>query len=177
MIAPQLIDQKSRILSSCRLFPAYKDLLLELTGLPRLFPHYIHPGWKMPYFDHSYEKTVDQPETTCVMVSRKTLDTIGFMDEQFPIFFNDVDWCHRFRENGWDILFYPKVKVMHKKGSSVYAHRIPMIWKSHQGFYRYFRKWHCATWGQRILNQIILFLLIITAVLRSIIHWFFNKGK
>ncbi len=44
-----------------------------------------------------------------------------------------------------------------------------MIWKSHQGFYRYFMK-YAETFGKKFLIQIIGLLLILTAVFRSLIY-------
>ena len=39
-----------------------------------------------------------------LMIPRAALDEVGLMDPQFPIFFNEVDWCWRAkREHGLQI--------------------------------------------------------------------------
>jgi len=166
LVAPQLVNAKGEILHSCRRFPTYKDVLIELTGLPRLFPSVFLSRWKMADFNHKEEKEVDQPEATCLMTHRKALDDVGFMDEQFTMFFNDVDWCRRFWLKGWKVFFFPIARIEHQKGASVYANQIPMIWKSHQGFYRYFQKYSASSF-KKIINYGLGFILIVVAAYRS----------
>jgi len=167
LVAPQILNGKGDIQPSCRRFPTYRDVLLELSGLPRLFPRRFFPRWKMHDFDHRHESEVQQPEATCLMTSRKALQDVGGLDEQFPMFFNDVDWCRRFRAKGWKIFFTPRAKIHHQKGASVFPHYLPMIWKSHQGFYRYFQKYAVSPW-QKAATQVLGFLLIFTALIRSL---------
>jgi len=166
--APQLILLDNSIQPSCRRFPKIGDVLLELTGLPRILPQYFKSDWKMDDFDHMTEMIVDQPEATCLFIRRKALEEVGLMDERFPIFFNDVDWCRRFHLKGWPILFVPTARVTHRRGTSVNTRPARMIWKSHQGFYRYFRKYNPSLL-QRCLLIIFGFLLIWTACLRILV--------
>ena len=122
----------------------------------------------MTDFDHKTLREVDQPEASCLLTSRKVVNQVGLMDEQFSMFFNDVDWCRRFNKHKWKIIFDPSAKVEHVKGASVYANKIPMIWKSHQGFYRYFNKYPELKL-QKLINPFLGLLLIVTALLRSIL--------
>jgi len=168
LVAPQLVTHHHQIQPSCRHFPRYKDVLLELTGLPRLLPSHFHLYWKMTTFDHNHQREVEQPEATCLLTHRKILVHVGLMDKRFPIFFNDVDWCRRFQEKNWRVVFYPKAKVLHIKGATIYRHKISMVWKSHQGFYRYFQKYHYSR-NEKILNQLLGLFLVITALIRSIL--------
>jgi len=166
LVAPQLVNAKGQILHSCRRFPGYRDLLLELTGLPRLFPSIFSSRWKMADFEHREEREVDQPEATCLMAQKKALKEVGFMDKQFTMFFNDVDWCRRFWLKGWKVVFLPAARIEHQKGTSVYANQIPMIWKSHQGFYRYFQKYSASSY-KKIINYGLALLLIVAAAYRT----------
>lgn len=169
LVAPQLITTEGRIQQSCRRFPSYTDLFIELTGLPRLFPQIIHPVWKMSDFDHKTERQVQQPEASCVLTFRKAVEQIKGMDRRFPIFFSDVDWCRRFYLNGFDIWFTPEAKAVHIKGGSINQDKIRMIWKSHQGFYRYFKKYSGSA-VERSLTLLAGFLLIAAAVFRSLVY-------
>jgi N-acetylglucosaminyl-diphospho-decaprenol L-rhamnosyltransferase len=166
VIAPQIVDWKGNIFPSCRRFPQIRDILLELTGLPRLFPGRYVSDWKMPDFDHRTEREVDQPEATCLLIRRAAVDSVGPMDERFPIFFNDVDWCRRFKEAGWKIFFTPAARVRHKKGTSVRQDPMRLIWKSHQGCFRYF--WKYRSRGDSLAVLALGGLLIWAGVLRSV---------
>jgi GT2 family glycosyltransferase len=166
--SPRLVDPNGNTQSSCRRFPTVWDVLFEMTGLPRLFPKRFQPRWKMPDFRHDSIRRVDQPEATCLMVRRRAFEDVGFMDERFPLFFNDVDWCRRFRLAGWDVVFLPEAVVEHARGASVRQDLVLKIWKSHQGFYRYFRKYGLS-FSEKASNLWIGLLLIITAVFRSML--------
>jgi len=176
MVAPQLLTQEGKIHPSCRRFPNVSDLLLELIGLPRLFPKKWKPRWKFPEFDHQTQQEVEQPEATCLLIRKEAIDSIGNMDEQFFLFFNDVDWCRRFWQKGWKILFIPEAKVYHIRGASVNQNQYVKIWKSHQGFYRYFQKYRKNRW-EWYRNQLLGVLLIITAVLRILFSDILERGR
>jgi GT2 family glycosyltransferase len=169
LAGPRLIQPNGRTQPSCRRFPTYKDLFVELSGMPRAFPESISPEWKMPSFDHEQSAEVEQIEATCLFMRRTAMREVGLMDERFPIFFNDVDWCVRFHRHGWKALFLPEAVVEHDRGSSIFRNRIPLIWKSHQGFYRYFKK-YAAGFLQNILIEGLGFLLIFTAMMRMILR-------
>ena len=102
-------------------------------------------------------------------MQRRLLDLIGKMDERFPLFFNDVDWCRRVQAAGGLIDFYPEAKILHRRGVSVNAQPYRKIWRSHQGFYRYFEKYNRRPW-QRAANQLIGLLLILAATIRSAVR-------
>jgi GT2 family glycosyltransferase len=50
----------------------------------------------------------------CLMFKREKYLEVGGMDEKaFPIAFNDVDLCLKFRAKGWDIIYNPHVELFH----------------------------------------------------------------
>ncbi len=71
-------------------------------------------------YDHDLTKQakLERPAFSCVLLRRECVLTVGLMDEQFPIFFNDVDYCWRWREHGWDWLYFPDWRVIHYTSSS-----------------------------------------------------------
>jgi hypothetical protein len=175
--APRLVDSSDRPQPSCRRFPTLRDVLFELTALPRLFPGRFRPAWKIQETGGSSVRDVEQPEATCFLLRRQTIDTVGFLDERFPIFFNDVDYCRRIREAGMKIAFVPGAVVRHVRGASVRQHRAAMIWKSHQGFYRYFRKYAAPGWKGPWVHALGC-LLIAAAFTRTVLRACFPEcGK
>jgi len=162
IVAPQLINSDGTIQPSCRRFPKYRDILLELSGLSYLFGS----RWKMEEFDHKTRANIDQPQGASLLFRRRLLKEVGFWDENFPMFFSDVDWCKRVKEKGYGILFEPAAKVIHHKGVGVYRNRPKMIWSSHLSFYKYFRKHR----NRPIFTELIGGILIAAAVVRSIYY-------
>ncbi len=56
---------------------------------------------------------------SCSLIPRKIIQEIGFMDERFPVFFNDGDFAMRLFRAGYRACILPHVKAVHHGGSSV----------------------------------------------------------
>jgi N-acetylglucosaminyl-diphospho-decaprenol L-rhamnosyltransferase len=62
---------------------------------------------------------VEQPAAAAIMIRRDAYESIGGFDERFyPCWYEDVDFCVRLRESGWEVYFVPKAKFIHEGGYS-----------------------------------------------------------
>ncbi len=167
IVAPQLINTEGSIQASCRAFPSFTGLLYELVGLSRIMP----PGskarsYKMLDWDHNDERQVDQPEGACLLIRKELFSQIGFFDEDFFMLFEEVDWCYRAKQAGWEIWFTPKAKVLHHLGQAIKQVKVKMILSSHRGLYRYWYKHHRHS--RQYLDAIVYGALMLLAYLRII---------
>ena len=74
----------------------------------------------------------------CLLVWRVNADQIGLLDERFPMYGEDVDFCASVRARGRSVLFTPAAEIVHLRGRSVRhapaaAERLYRI--SHLAFY------------------------------------------
>lgn len=140
----RLISPDGSTQSSLRSFPDPIPVMWEYLGFSKLFPKNKNYGaYRMTYFDYEHPGEVDQPMGTFLMISRKCLEQVGLMDIQFPIFFNEVDWCYRAkREHGWRIYYTPEVTITHYGGSSTKQVKPQMIEESHRSFIRFYEKYY-----------------------------------
>lgn len=130
-----------RVQASVRGFPTPANLLCEVSGLARLFPHSRRlGGYRMRWFSYDTASEVDQPMATFLMVRRAVIEQVGLMDEAFPLFFNDVDWCYRIKQAGWKIYFTPDVQILHHGGASTKQVRLSAIRESHRALEAFYRK-------------------------------------
>lgn len=170
IVAPKHVTPDGSTLKSCREFPTHLSLFWYMTGVAALFPRSrIFNGWKMGWFDHAESRDVDQPMGACLLTSRQDFEEIGYLDEQFSMFFNDVDWCRRYSDHGKKIRFLHEAVITHHGGHSIRKRKIRMILSSHLAFFRYFRKYY-QSFNWIIPNTIIACLLLITAVVRVFTH-------
>ncbi len=141
-LGPQLLNLDGSVQPSCRQFPDRLIMLYEFTGLSRLFPkNRMFGRWRMGYFDHLTPALVDQPMGACLMIRKDVLEKVGLLDEEnFPMFFNEVDWCLRISRAGGQLYFLPQAKVYHHHGVSTRRVKRAMIISSHQSMIRYFAK-------------------------------------
>ena len=43
---------------------------------------------------------------------------VGECDEDYFLFSEETDWCYRFREAGWEVVFFPGAECVHVRGAS-----------------------------------------------------------
>jgi hypothetical protein len=54
----------------------------------------------------------------CVLIRREVVDAIGPLDDDYFMYFEDVDYCRRARQAGWKVLYWPAAHVVHIHGGS-----------------------------------------------------------
>ena len=115
--APALYYPDGGIQISCRRFPTPSALLLEFFRIDKIGSM---RRWKLKEEEHLNKSMVLQPMSSALMVKRQCWNDVGPLDEEFPIFFNDVDWCYRLYKNtNYKIYLYPEAKAIHHEGASV----------------------------------------------------------
>jgi N-acetylglucosaminyl-diphospho-decaprenol L-rhamnosyltransferase len=64
--------------------------------------------------EHSSATQVDWV-TGAVLVARRTaVETVGFMDERYFLYWEDLDWCYRMRRTGWGVYRVPEARAIHR---------------------------------------------------------------
>ena len=75
-----------------------------------------------------------------MLVRRRALQDVGPWDEGYFLHCEDLDWCMRFQQKGWKILFVPDAPVLHHKGTCSRSRPIFVEWHKHKGMMRFYRK-------------------------------------
>ena len=122
--------------------PRWMCVLWSETLLRNLFPN---NRWVREFYmlDESFDAVmeIEQPPAACLMLRRSVIAMAGLFDEQFPIFYNDVDLCRRLRDAGHRLFLLPEAEVMHCGGAGgVGAMPDLGVADSLIGLIRYYRK-------------------------------------
>lgn len=56
---------------------------------------------------------VDWLMGSAMLVSRRAVERVGVLDDRFFMYMEDVDWCRRFWENGFRVIYYPGAAFVH----------------------------------------------------------------
>ena len=103
---------------------------------PRLFfDFHLH---KQALPDHPVE--VEAISGALMLVRREAIEDVGLWDEGYFLHCEDFDWCMRFRQKGWKILFVHDAPVVHYKGICSRSRPIFVEWHKHKGMLRFYRK-------------------------------------
>lgn len=105
---------------SChRGFPTPWSSFCYFSGLSKLFPQSrLLGGYSMSYADFTIPHEIDSCSGAFMMVRKQAGEQIGWWDEDFFWYGDDLDFCYRLKEKDWKVLFLPVVKILHYKGAS-----------------------------------------------------------
>jgi GT2 family glycosyltransferase len=89
------------------------------SGLEKIFPHSkLFGQYHQWYQDLGQIHQVDACSGAAMIVRQSAIDQVGLLDERFFMYAEDLDWCKRFREAGYNVIFHPGATVIHHKYKS-----------------------------------------------------------
>lgn len=100
-------------------FPTPWNAFTYLAGLEKLFPmSHIFGGYHQGWQDLTIPHEVDAITGAFFLTSRRVIDKVGLLDEQFFMYGEDIDWCWRIKQAGYRVMFHPAAKIIHFKKQS-----------------------------------------------------------
>jgi N-acetylglucosaminyl-diphospho-decaprenol L-rhamnosyltransferase len=120
IVGPRMVDQDEHPYPSARRFPTPFFLFCECTRLIYIFPH-SRLFAQYFYGDRQPDSAgrVDQIEGSALAISGTTLHAVGPLDERFFLFFEEVDWCKRVWEAGFEVRIVPEAVVRHYRATTM----------------------------------------------------------
>ena len=155
---PRLINLRGQVeLSFGRMISPWNEAWQKLVtlGITEQFPFFTSWLKRKTHTTHY----PDWISGACMLVRRIDGDTVGWLDERYFLYTEDVDFCAALRAVGHRILFTPDAEVVHIGGQSGsndplathYLYR-----KSHLAFYaKHHPRWHAPLrWLLRLRHQL-----------------------
>ncbi|PIP17480.1 MAG: glycosyl transferase family 2 [Parcubacteria group bacterium CG23_combo_of_CG06-09_8_20_14_all_35_9] len=114
VVGPKLINPDGSTQLSCYHFPSLLVPIYRRTPLGRLpFAKKILRWYQMMDWDHSKRRRVDWLLGACLMIRTSAIEKVGLMDERFFLYFEDIDWCRRFWQAGWEVYYIADAEMVH----------------------------------------------------------------
>jgi len=162
VVGPRLLNPDGTLQRSVRGFPTLWRLATEYFFLRKLAPgtralNAFYAGG----FDHDEVREAEVVMGACMLVRRDAIDEVGPLDEAFFLFSEETDWCYRFRQAGWDVLFFPAAECVHVRGA---AHGGRLYRENLRGHLRFLRKHDGARTAERA-RRLLLAALRLRGVL------------
>lgn len=102
-----------------RRIPRPARALVALSGLARLLPkRYRIEDYNYEDVDDRSSHEVEAVSGSFLMFRREVLETSGFLDEDFFLYGEDLDFCLRAGLAGWRVLYFPGATITHSKRAS-----------------------------------------------------------
>jgi GT2 family glycosyltransferase len=97
-------------------------------------------GQLLTFWNHGDTRTVDVINGCFWMTRRSALDQVGLLDERFFMYGEDIDWCRRFNDHGWKVVFFHEALALHYGGASSANAPVKYYLAMQHANYQYWRK-------------------------------------
>ena len=116
----RMINGKGQFLpESKRSLPTPLISFYKIFGLSALFPKSKEFGkYQLTYIDENQVSEVEVLSGAFMFLRMETLQKIGFLDEQFFMYGEDIDLSYRITQAGYKNYYFPKTSIIHYKGES-----------------------------------------------------------
>lgn len=116
-----------------RRLPSPAALAFEVLGVNRCWPgNPVNRSYRCLGLAPDDVTDIEQPPGAFLLIKREAWRKLGGFDETFrPVWFEDVDFCNRVRQEGYRILYVPGVTATHKGGQSVNQ----LGWEAREGYW------------------------------------------
>jgi GT2 family glycosyltransferase len=162
VVGPLLRNPDGTLQRSMRSFPTLWRLSTEYLGVRKLAPRsrVLNPLYAGG-FDHDTVRECDWLSGACLLVRRAATEEVGLFDEAFFMFSEETDWCYRFDQAGWTVVFTPGAEVVHV-GAATHGGRLYR--ENLRSHLRFFAKHHGPAEAERARK-----LLIVSLELRALV--------
>jgi GT2 family glycosyltransferase len=125
----RMIDGRGVFLpESKRGLPTPKVAFYKMSGLSKLFPKSKTFGsYHLGYLDERKINKVDILSGAFMMIKKEVLDKIGYLDETFFMYGEDIDLSYRIVKAGYDNYYFPDTTIIHYKGESTKKHSVNYV--------------------------------------------------
>lgn len=100
-------------------FPTPWRAFSHFSGISKLFTRsQIFSGYGLGHLDLSKTHEIEALAGAFMIVRREAGEQVGWWDEDYFWYGDDLDFCYRLKEKGWRIYFVPDFEILHYKGAS-----------------------------------------------------------
>jgi len=164
----KILNPDGSIQPSVRRFPSLMSQIFVLLKCHHFLKNFL-PIKKYFSLDFDYSKTqeVEQVMGAFFMMRRELIAEIGLFDENFFLWFEEVDFCRRAKTAGWQIYYFSEAEVIHQRAAS-FRQVLPLKnqWQFNKSLLYYFKKHH-SFFSYIVLlffQPLSLFLSFITSI-------------
>ncbi|RMD94417.1 MAG: glycosyltransferase family 2 protein [Calditrichaeota bacterium] len=142
MVGCKILNPDGSLQLACRRsFPTPWVAFTRLAGLSYLFPKSrIFGKYNLSYLPENQVSRVEAISGSFMMMRRQVLEQIGLLDEAFFLYGEDLDYCYRTSQAGWNIYYVPETQIIHFKGESSKRSRLDNLLVFYQSMALFVKK-------------------------------------
>jgi len=177
IVGCRVLNPDQTLQPTCFMFPSILNMLLSSTYLYKLFPKSKFFGReRMTWWNRNDIREVDVVTGCFMLVRQDAIKKVGSMDEQFFMYGEETDWCYRFKQAGWKILFTPCAEIIHLGGQSSKGIRVDMLIRLRISILQFMKK-HYSWLTYRIACFFVIVFFLTRLPVWICIALFSNKRR
>lgn len=99
--------------------------------------------------------TVPNVSGGCMVMTRSVVEKLGLFPENAFMYYEDLDYCKRARNNGFKVYFNPRITIIHAHGRSASKSNKANKYlieasKKYNGLFKYYAMWFVSWSGQKL---------------------------
>lgn len=137
VVTPKLILDSGELDHAChRGFPTPWNAAMYFSGIAKVFPRWkLVSGYRRSWQNLEQPHTVEACSGAAMVVRTEAINKVGALDEDYFMYAEDIDWCYRFYQAGYQVLYDPSITVVHHKHKAGLANK---SWKTREKTIRAF---------------------------------------
>ena len=143
IVGPKVLNGDGTFQAQCRRgLPTPEAALYYFLGLHRFWPHSPRFGaYLMTHLPVDEDAQVAAVSGCCLLARREVWNAIGPLDEEIPGFGEDIEWCVRARDAGFEVWYHPGSTIVHLKGQGgVHSRPFQKVRAIHRAMWVFYRK-------------------------------------
>jgi N-acetylglucosaminyl-diphospho-decaprenol L-rhamnosyltransferase len=109
----RLLDDNGNITASCSRFPTPLHIFFDAAGLSKIAPSIFTPATVMTDWRHDKSSYVNQVMGAFMFMQKKIFENIGYFDERFFVYYEEVDFCRRLSLSGGKVYYDKDITTVH----------------------------------------------------------------
>ncbi len=140
---------------SAFMFPSLAQIFLDFFPLNwRLTNSRLNGRYPRAWYARGEPFQIDHPLGADLMIRREAAEQVGWLDDKFFIYCEEIDWCMRIKRAGWQIWCVPQAEIVHHEAKSTHQIRDAMFVELWRARFRLFDK-HYSPAFRRAARQIV----------------------
>lgn len=135
----QLLNPDGTVQVSCHPELTLGREIWRLLHLDQVVPLAVY---RQERWETDRAREVDIIQGASLILRKSALDQVGWLDEDYFIYTEEVDLCYRMKKAGWKLYWVPQSRVIHYGGQSTQQVPRQMFLRLYQSRVLYFRKNH-----------------------------------
>ena len=119
----------------------------------------LNPYYKAALRHASKPRAVGWLSGACLLAKRAAVEAAGLFDETFFLYFEDIDLCRRVAGQGFKLVYFPAIRVVHGEGATTSVRRWRSRLEYRRSQLRFYEK-HASRLSLRLLRLYLRLIIL-----------------